>query len=363
MIDGFVEVWFENRLVGKLAITGDGLCAFEYDSEFLKNGFSISPYVLPLEKKVFIAERDPFDGNFGVFDDSLPDGWGTLLLDRYLKESGKNLESISILERLCIVGTSGRGALEYRPDKSLMGSKEFKDFDKIADTCKKILAEKSVDKSSLESLYKNGGSSGGARPKIFAKIDGREWLVKFKSSADPENIGEIEYKYSLLAKKCGIEMPQTRLINGKYFAVERFDRNKTKIHTISASGLLNAYYRIPSLDYADLLMVCDNLTKDRSEVLQMFRRMVFNVLIENKDDHSKNFSFQHINGEWKLSPAYDLLPSSGFNNSHTTSINGKGNPDTDAMVVVAKKSSITEKLAKEIISEISNIIGKNKWTK
>lgn len=360
MYKNFVEVWLSNSLVGRIALTSDGLCAFEYDADFLESGFSISPYVLPLEKKVFIADRDPFDGNFGVFDDSLPDGWGTLLLDRFLKEQGKDLSKLSILDRLSLIGSNGRGALEYRPDNSFAANAHFKDFDKISSACQKILEEKKIDSGSLEELYKNGGSSGGARPKVFAKIDGREWLVKFKSSFDPKDIGEIEYKYSLLAKKCQIEMPETRLINGKYFAVERFDRTPNgRVHTISASGLLNAYYRLPSLDYSDLLAVCKDLTKDQNQVVQLFRRMVFNVLIGNKDDHSKNFAFQYKNGAWRLSPAYDMLPSAGFNDMHTTSVNGKGNPSIDDIVEVAKQVSISEKLAKNIYSEMKAILFEN----
>lgn len=360
MDKNFVEVWLSNSLVGRIALTSEGLCAFEYDANFLENGFSISPYALPLEKKVFIAERDPFDGNFGVFDDSLPDGWGTLLLDRFLKEQGKDLSKLSILDRLSLIGSNGRGALEYRPDNSFISNSEFKDFDKIAQSCRKILEEKVVDKNSLETLFKNGGSSGGARPKVFAKIGDREWLVKFKSGSDPKNVGEIEYKYSLLAKKCGIEMPQTRLVNGKYFAVERFDRTASgRIHTISASGLLNASYRLPSLDYTDLLAVCKDLTKDQEQVVQLFRRMVFNVLIENKDDHSKNFSFQFKNGSWRLSPAYDILPSAGFNDMHATSINGKGNPTIDDIIELAKQASISAKLAKNIYAQEMEILSKN----
>lgn len=360
MDKNFVEVWLSNSLVGRIALTSEGLCAFEYDADFLENGFSISPYVLPLEKKVFIADRDPFDGNFGVFDDSLPDGWGTLLLDRFLKEQGKDLSKLSILDRLSLIGSNGRGALEYRPDNSFAANAHFKDFDKISSACQKILEEKKIDNGSLEEIYKNGGSSGGARPKVFAQIDSKEWLVKFRSSYDKKNIGEIEYKYSLLAKDCQIEMPETRLINGKYFAVERFDRTPNgRVHTISASGLLNAYYRLPSLDYADLLTVCKDLTKDQTQVAQLFRRMVFNVLIGNKDDHSKNFAFQYKNGAWKLSPAYDMLPSVGFNDMHTTSVNGKGNPSIGDIVEVAKQVSISEKLAKNIYGEIKAISSKN----
>ena len=360
MDKNFVEVWLSNSLVGRIALTSDGLCAFEYDADFLESGFSISPYVLPLEKKVFIAERDPFDGNFGVFDDSLPDGWGTLLLDRFLKEQGKDLSKLSILDRLSLIGSNWRGALEYRPDNSFAANAHFKDFDKISSACQKILEEKKIDSGSLEEIYKNGGSSGGARPKVFAQINGKEWLVKFRSSYDKKNIGEIEYKYSLLAKDCQIDMPETRLIKGKYFAAERFDRTPNgRVHTISASGLLNAYYRLPSLDYSDLLAVCKDLTKDQNQIVQLFRRMVFNVLIENKDDHSKNFLFQYKDGSWRLSPAYDMLPSAGFNDMHTTSINGKGNPTIDDILEVAKQASISESLAKNILDNTREILSKN----
>lgn len=115
---------------------------------------------------------------------------------------------------------------------------------------------------------------------------------------DPENVGEIEYRYSQLARRCGIKMPETKLFEGKYFGVERFDRtSKGRIHTVSAAGLLNADYRIPSLDYRDLLQVCHILTKNMEEVYALFRQMVFNVIIKNRDDHAKNFSFQLINDE------------------------------------------------------------------
>lgn len=155
-------------------------------------------------------------------------------------------------------------------------------------------------------------------------------------------------------------MPETLLVNGKYFAVERFDRTPNgRVHTISASGLLNAYYRLPNLDYTDLLAVCKDLTKDQAQVVQLFRRMVFNVLIGNKDDHSKNFAFQYKNGEWRLSPAYDMLPSAGFNDMHTTSVNGNGNPSIDDIVEVAKQVSISEKLAKNIHGEMRKILSEN----
>jgi Uncharacterized protein related to capsule biosynthesis enzymes len=306
-----------------------------------------------LKPGLIIAKRDPFKGNFGVFDDSLPDGWGNLLLDRYLQEKGINPYKLNILERLSLIGSTGRGALEYRPDKSIVADNEFRDFDLLAREAKKMLESKESD-GSVDILYKCGGSSGGARPKVFAKIDGSEWLVKFKATSDPANVGEIEYNYSILAKECGIRMAETRLFDGHYFGVERFDRTpQGKIHTISAAGLLHANYRIPSLDYSLLLKLTLNLTKDMEQVAEIFRLMVFNILISNRDDHAKNFSFQWVNGAWKLSPAYDLLPSSGFNGYHTTTINSKGEPELADVIAVANEIGLSKRYATQIIEELT----------
>lgn len=341
------------RRIGRIALTPDGLCGFEYDIDWMQTGFSISPFYLPLKLGLIMAKRDPFGGNFGVFDDSLPDGWGNLLLDRYLQEKGIDPDKLNILERLSLIGSTGRGALEYRPDRSIFTDDEFIDLDRLAKEVEKILESKEST-ASVDLLYKYGGSSGGARPKVFAKIDGREWLVKFKAINDPINVGEIEYNYSLLAKECGMRMAETRLFDGRYFGVERFDRTpKGKIHTVSAAGLLHADYRIPSLDYSLLLKLTLNLTKDMEQVAEMFRMMVFNVIISNRDDHAKNFSFQWVNGAWKLSPAYDLLPSSGFNGYHTTTINGKGEPALADIIAMATEIGLPKQYATQIIEELT----------
>ena len=356
-----LEIRMHQQKVGRMVLTSDYRCAFEYDVEYLKTGSSISPFHLPLKKEVFIAKRTPFEGGFGVFDDSLPDGWGNLILDRYLKHKGIDPNTLTILQRLALIGSSGRGALQYSPDFSEANNNELLDFDKLAQETERILMTES-NGDCLETLYQYGGSSGGARPKIFVQRDGKEWLVKFKASLDPHTIGETEYHYSLLAKQCGIEMPETRLFENKYFGVERFDRTmEGKIHTISAAGLLNANFREPSLDYETLLQVCHVLTKNMEEVIKLFRIMVFNVVIKNRDDHAKNFSFQLINNEWQLSPAYDLLPSSGFNGFHTTTVNNNGNPSNKDMIAVANRIGIPKQLAQAIIEEISTIISSNKF--
>lgn len=235
-----ITVVMQGETVGRLALTPDNLCAFQYDADYLNKGQSISPFYLPLRSGVFIAKRDPFSGNFGVFNDSLPDGWGNLLLDRYLKSQGINSSSLSVLDRLSLCGTSGMGALEYFPEQSFTTTDGIPDLDYLASEANKILNQKDTG-ASLEQLFRWGGSSGGARPKVLLNIGGEEWLIKFRSQQDPTNVGQIEYEYSLLAKDCGIEMPETRLFDGKYFGVKRFDRkDNEKFHLLSAAGLLHA---------------------------------------------------------------------------------------------------------------------------
>ncbi len=351
-----IEVYLNDQKIGRIALTPEMLCAFEYDTTYLGSGQSISPFYLPLRKEVFVAKRTPFNGGFGVFDDSLPDGWGNLILDHYLKSKGIQPEKLTLLQRLSLVGNCGRGALEYKPDFSETSSEEILDFHYLAKESEKILSSDDSE-ASLETLYKHGGSPGGARPKVFVKKDEKEWLVKFKSLNDPENIGIIEYNYSLLAKKCGISMPETKLFEGKYFGAERFDRtSQEKIHTVSAAGLLHADFREPSLDYEMLLKLCHILTKNMEEVYGLFRLMVFNILIKNRDDHAKNFSFQLINNEWRLSPAYDLLPSNGFNGFHTTTVNNSGEPSEKDILAVAEKIGLNKQRTRCILEEVTETV-------
>ncbi len=346
-----IEVFIADRFVGKLALTPERCCVFEYGSEWLNTGFSISPFYLPLKPGVFTARNDPFDGLFGVFNDSLPDGWGRLITDRWLKEKGYDPAELTVIDRLSLVGNSGMGALIYRPIQNHQSENIIRSLDYYANEVEKILRVE--PSNSIDELVNIAGSSGGARPKILIQIEGVEWLVKFRASNDPEEVGRVEYEHSILAEKCGIEMPETRLFEGKYFGTRRFDRvGLERIHTHSAAGLLYASHRLPSLDYSALLQATMALTRDMREVEKLFRQMVFNVLIGNKDDHSKNFSFIYQNNLWKLSPAYDLLPSDGFNNMHTTTVNGKGKPTIDDCLEVARFTSLPIKNAKRIIEEV-----------
>ena len=348
-----IEVVYGNRPIGRLALTKEGLCAFEYSAEWLGSGFSISPFELPLKSGVFIAKSRPFDGGFGVFDDCLPDGWGLLVLDRYLQQNGINPRTLTLLDRLALVGSAGRGALEFRPDRSLVSKQDYVDFEKLALEAEQILGNEDYSGKGIEEFQYRGGSPGGARPKIFTRYDGKEWLVKFRAKNDSERIGAEEYNYSLLAKKCRIEMPETRLFEGKYFGVERFDRTpKGKLHVISMAGLVGADYRLPSIDYAHIFQACAMLTHNVAELWKVYRLMVFNYLIGNKDDHAKNFAFIYRDGDWHFAPAYDLLPSDGINGYRTTSINDRIEPSKEDLFAVAVKAGLDKREAVGIFEKM-----------
>ena len=354
----YLKVFYNDILVGTLAKTPDRVAAFEYDSDWLNNGFSISPFSLPLIKKVFIPKYDPFGGLFGVFNDSLPDGWGRLLVDRLFLKNKINPNEIDNLNRLAVVQESGMGALTYKPEHRFESKNNIADYDILAQECSKILESQNSD--NLDELFQLGGSSGGARPKILTSVDNEDWIIKFPSSSDSKNIGEKEYQYSLCAKDCGINMTETRLFPSKicsgYFGIKRFDRkNGKKVHMVSASGLLETSHRLPNLDYNTLMKLTLELTRNYQDIEQLFKLMCFNVFAHNRDDHSKNFSFlfDDTKKEWHLSPAYDLTYSFSFNGEHATTINGEGkNPTLDDILAVAKNIGLKEKLAKDIALDI-----------
>lgn len=354
----YLKVFYNDILVGTLAKTPERVVAFEYDLDWLNNGFSISPFSLPLIKKVFIPKYEPFDGLFGVFNDSLPDGWGRLLVDRLFLKNKINPTEIDNLNRLAVVQESGMGALTYKPEHRFQSENDVSNLDILAQECSKILESQNSD--NLDELFQLGGSSGGARPKILTSIDNEDWIIKFPSSIDPKNIGEKEYQYSLCAKDCGINMTETKLLPSEicsgYFGIKRFDRkNGKKVHMVSASGLLETSHRLPNLDYNLLMKLTLELTRNYEDIEQLFRLMCFNVFAHNRDDHSKNFSFMYDNNkkEWHLSPAYDLTYSSSFNGEHATTINGEGkNPNLDDILAVAKNIGLNEKSAKNIAFDI-----------
>ena len=353
MNEKIVEVTMGLCKVGRIALDKNGRTMFEYDVDWIRNGFSISPFHLPLESKLFMADAKPFDGNFGVFDDSLPDGWSALVLDRYLRSQGKSLASLNLLEQLMFVGSRGRGALEYHPDLSTIEEQDVIDLDRMAEESQRVL---NTDYSNeLDKAWRRGGSSGGTRPKVFVHYDDAEWLVKFRDRTDPSEVGKIEYETSLRAKECGIEMAETRLFDGKYFGSKRFDRTEDggKLHVISLSALMNLDYHLPTADYGHLFWACSQLTHSVKELWKVFRLMAFNLIIGNCDDHVKNFAFIHRNGIWQLAPAYDVLPCEGLGGFHSLSVNGNyKDPDIRDAVQLAEKFGLPKDEAEAVFEEI-----------
>lgn len=358
-----LRVLYHGRIVGTMALYKGRLAAFEYDGEWPQSGFSISPFSLPLEKKVFLPKVDPFEGIFGVFADSLPDGWGRLLADWLMLRNHVDPHEIGNLTRLSIVGHSGMGALCYEPEQHFNTADTKMDLDEIAEECSRILKSEYTD--NLDELYRLGGSSGGARPKILTQINGEDWIIKFPSSSDDENIGRQEYEYSLCAKECGIEMEETRLFLstrcGGYFGTRRYDRKRQedgsikRVHMISAAALLETSHRIPNLDYDILMKLTLELTKDFEEIEKLYRLMCFNVFAHNRDDHSKNFTYLYNEKEarWVLAPAYDLTYSYSLGGEHATTVHGNGkNPGMEDVLKVAADIGMSKSRAKNIAEEV-----------
>ena len=352
-------VKYRGRQVGTLSLTLDNqLCAFEYDGTWLADGFSISPLELPLRTGLFLAKPQPFHGNFGIFEDSLPDGYGRYLLHKALLRQGINDADLSSLDRLSLVGNGGMGALTYSPATPITLDKADADLDMLQQKALEVLREQQDTDAGL--LLYNSGNSGGARPKaVMADAEGH-WIVKFRHTYDPKDIGQQEFHYNEIARRCGIEVPDFKLLRGRYFATRRFDISPDgqRIHTATAGGLLNISLSAPVLDYANLLALTGFLTQDAKAVEQMFRRMVFNYLTDNKDDHCKNFSFRaHDDGcghyHWQLAPAYDLTRSSvGYNGEHATSVNGTGRPTLSDFLAVGIRIRIPEQRCRQLFDEV-----------
>jgi serine/threonine-protein kinase HipA len=329
--------------VGRLA-SRDRRLYFEYDRDFLAQGREISPLRLPLRPGLQSFDPALFEGLPGVFNDSLPDGWGRLLLDRALRRRGVLPAQVGPIDRLAHVGAGGMGALVYAPDIGPDPTDAGIDLDWLAAQATEVF-EGQADEV-LDELIALNGSSAGARPKAMvgyhpktgalvhgatALPEGFEpWLVKFPNSHDGEDAGAIEYVYARMAAAAGVPMTETRLLRtragGAYFATRRFDREgRSRRHAHTASGLLHADHRVPALDYETLLELTTVVTRDVRQTENMFRLAAFNVLAHNRDDHAKNFTFlMDAEGGWRLSPAYDLTFSSGPGGEQTTTVMGEG---------------------------------------
>lgn len=247
------------------------------------------------------------------------------------------------------------GALCYEPETQMERVDAKLSFDHLQQLALEVLSEKNEKDAAL--LYYNSGNSGGCRPKCLYHDEEGEWLVKFRHIYDPKDLGLKEFMHNELARKCGIEVPDFKLFEGKYFATRRFDiENGERLHVATAGALLNESIDFPKLDYKTLLHLTGFLTQDPQQVETMFRLMAFNVFTENKDDHAKNFSFICQEGLWRLAPAYDLTPvPEGYNGEHATSVNGNGNPTIEDMIAVGETIRIPRKRGLEIIEFVRKI--------
>jgi serine/threonine-protein kinase HipA len=364
----------QRRKVGRLAFR-DRKVLFEYDAAFLTSGIEISPFKLPLRPGVFTPDMMLFDGLFGVFNDSLPDGWGRLLLDRTVERHRIHRGQLNPLDRLAYVGRHGMGALSYEPE---LGQQDADDvplaLDKLAQESAVVLGGENEEV--FEELLRLNGSSSGARPKIVAQVStdkrriihGQQglqpgyahWMIKFPSSQDARDVGAIEYAYSLMAKDARVEMPETYLFRtkkSKYFGTKRFDRDgDARIHMHSLSGLIHADHRSPSLDYDMLLRVTWPLTRNIQDAEKAYALACFNVLAHNRDDHAKNFSFLlNARNEWILAPAYDLVFSYGPGGEQSMLVMGEGkHPGTAQLQALGKKHAL--KNSSEILAKVQTSV-------
>jgi serine/threonine-protein kinase HipA len=330
--------------VGELIKEGRGIY-FKYYTEFIKTELELSPFHLPLNDSIYTAPAQPFEGLFGVFSDSLPDGWGCLLLDRTLTAKGILLQDITPLQRLSYVGLKGMGALIYRPQIETTAQETLQvELDAIAKEMRVVL--QGASSLAIDELYEMGGSSGGARPKILVGYhpgtehlihgivplpEGYEhWLIKFPSSNDRTDSAPIEYAYHKMALAAGIAMNPCKLFateSGKvFFGTKRFDRTEHgRLHLHSAAGMLNDNFRYSTMDYGYLMDATFRLEQDVAGHEKILRIAAFNVFVHNRDDHSKNISYlMNSAGNWQLAPAYDLTYSNSSHGMHSTTIAREG---------------------------------------
>lgn len=398
-----IKLWGQN--VGSLYWDKDANAAvFDYERKFLRSGLDISPIVMPLDRYngepyQFLENRNNcFKGLPGLFADSLPDAFGNQIINEWFASRGLSLEEITPMDRLCYVGQRAMGALEFEPSQEIEGFNESSilHIQELTNLAKSVFADKEKfqaqlnqeDKKILE-ILKVGTSAGGAKPKAiiaYNAVSGEVrsgqvqapagfgyWLLKFDGgtysehseiSDNPQGIGNIEYAYYLMAKDCGINMMECRLLpegDSHHFMTKRFDRTETgeKIHAQTLAGIAH-YDRDQRHSYEEAFRVLRLMKLSYPEQEQLYRRMVFNVMSRNHDDHTKNFSFlMDKKGYWSLAPAYDLCysytPGGKWTNRHQLSLNGKQDNFThEDLVTVAENMGIRN--GKHIIEQIRETV-------
>ena len=371
-------------LVGQLAQNKKAVF-FQYDDNYLNQYHSLSPFKLPFNAELSQAPSSPHQGLHGLFTDSLPDGWGMLLMDRIFQQHNISKYQLTAIDRLAYVGDRAMGALSYSPvseymTNSQMGLKELSLIGKNAIQL--------FDGQTNEILIElaNAGSSGGARPKALIYFDplfpdyvstmpdpGLEpWLIKFtsKNLMLGHEEGRCEAAYMMMAKAAGIEVPVWQLINASpsysWLASKRFDcndkqSNTARFHVHSLCGLLDIDFRQPALDYEVLIKASQMLCNSPAIGKVQFTRAIFNLFAANQDDHSKNWSFiMSDNGQWMPSPFYDVTFSPTPYNEHHTAFMGYGkNPPLKVIQELAQQANFSHwDDAKNIVREVVEAISK-----
>jgi serine/threonine-protein kinase HipA len=404
-----VKIW--GKLVGAVAWdTENALATFEYDPKFRQLGWDLAPLKMPVSdkrnqfsfpelRKDKNSAYNTFKGLPGLLADALPDKYGNQLINLWLAQQGRPQDSMNPVEMLCFIGTRGMGALEFEPAILKENKRTFSiEMDSLVATAQKMLDQREAFTTNLNKdeeqavleILKIGTSAGGARPKALIAWNEKtgevksgqtkapkgfeHWLIKLDGVSDVQlgsshGYGRVEMAYYNMAKACGIEMMSSRLLeeNGRaHFMTKRFDREggETKHHIQTFCALKHFDYNlVTSFSYEQLFQCMRELKLTYSDAEQMFRRMVFNVIARNCDDHTKNFSFLlKQDGKWELAPAYDIChafrPGSEWVSQHALSINGKRKDITKADLLIIG-ASIRCKKASEIVDEINNTV--NQW--
>jgi serine/threonine-protein kinase HipA len=374
--------------------------AFEYDRDFLESGIELAPFHMPLSNRIYEFPSlvgEAFHGAPGLIADSLPDKFGNKVIERWLAEQGKSIGEFNVVDRLCYTGTRGMGALEYKPSFGLeKQALEDINVSKMVEFASEILADKKNERLSAEEnigysqLVQLGTSAGGARAKalIVWNEESKEiksgqinagngfeyWLMKFDgvSKNGDHNLEDsieytlIEYAYYLMAKASKIEMNECRIFEDAgrhHFMTKRFDRaNNKKLHMQTLGALAHIDYNVPGLcSYEQAAYYMKELGLSGKEIEQFYRRMVFNVIFVNQDDHVKNVSFlMDRNGKWKLSPAYDITFSYDEKNewlkAHQMLINGKSSGiQYEDLIASGKTMGLSKQKCNRIISEVEEV--------
>lgn len=374
--------WGERWLLGTLAHSGRDVL-FEYSAESLERKLELSPFNLPLRAEAYSGFPAYQQQLPGLIADALPDGWGLLVMDRLFKANNRPLSTVSPLDRLAFIHDRAIGALVFEPADPLGMEERDTDLLELAKSSQLVLADK--DTAVLKQLALLGGSPHGSRPKVLiqydrdaqtistiSSADGDPWLVKFQAMNEHKEVCAIENLYAYIAGDCGLDMPPTEYFelapNLAAFGIKRFDRvDGQRVPTLTLAGITDDNFRVPAQDYRNLLRATRALTRDEREVQKAFARCVFNVAMNNRDDHTKNFSFvmnEHF--EWKLSPCYDLTFNYGPSGWHQMTVMGEGiTPTGKHLLDLARDSGLKQSFAKETIAQVVEaasqfpLLGKN----